>query len=298
MREASKHIFICCSVSFTYTALLYSSLVRYDIELNKIKSSSALFLKYFFKMFGLGVTSYNNLVELRSFSNDSLRQDQRFMQALNRKNFEKISSLMELSKSQLKQDLFVLWETNFKKEGYFVEFGATNGIDLSNTYLLETEFSWKGILAEPAIVWRESLYENRPNAAIETLCVWKDSTSTLTFNETDDPKLSTVDIFSDKDAHRDTRQDGKKYEVQTISLNDLLKKHKSPRYIDYLSIDTEGSEFEILKEFDFNYYDIQIITVEHNFSQQRELIFKLLTSNSFKRVNEDISNFDDWYIKI
>jgi len=272
--------------------------VRYDIELNKIKSSSALFLKYFFKMFGLGVTSYNNLVELRSFSNDSLRQDQRFMQALNRKNFEKISSLMELSKSQLKQDLFVLWETNFKKEGYFVEFGATNGIDLSNTYLLETEFSWKGILAEPAIVWRESLYENRPNAAIETLCVWKDSTSTLTFNETDDPKLSTVDIFSDKDAHRDTRQDGKKYEVQTISLNDLLKKHKSPRYIDYLSIDTEGSEFEILKEFDFNYYNIQIITVEHNFSQQRELIFKLLTSNSFKRVNEDISNFDDWYIKI
>ena len=48
------------------------------------------------------------------------------------------------------QHLFDLSELEFKRNGFFVEFGAANGIDLSNTYLLETEFSWTGILAEPA----------------------------------------------------------------------------------------------------------------------------------------------------
>ena len=72
--------------------------------------------------------------------------------------------------SQLKQDLFVLLETGFKRGGYFVEFGATNGIDLSNTYLLEREFGWTGILAEPATAWHEALQRNR-NAIIDTDCV-------------------------------------------------------------------------------------------------------------------------------
>ena len=56
--------------------------------------------------------------------------------------------------SQLRQDLFVLNELDFKENGYFVEFGATDGIKLSNSYLLEKSFNWNGILAEPArILW-------------------------------------------------------------------------------------------------------------------------------------------------
>jgi FkbM family methyltransferase len=119
----------------------------------------------------------------------------------------------------------------------------------------------------------------------------------LTFNETEVPELSTVDIFSGKDFHRKRRAVGEKYEVQTISLNDLLIKHQAPKYIDYLSIDTEGSEYEILKAFNFNEFSIQIITVEHNYSPQRELIFALLTSHGYKRKYENISEFDDWYVK-
>ena len=42
-----------------------------------------------------------------------------------------------LAHAQLFQDLFVLFMTNQKKNGYFVEFGATNGVTLSNSYLLE-----------------------------------------------------------------------------------------------------------------------------------------------------------------
>lgn len=77
------------------------------------------------------------------------------------------------SKSQLRQDLFVLSELEFKRNGYFVEFGATNGIELSNTYILEEEFEWNGILAEPAKCWHEDLKINR-KCHIDTDCVWRD----------------------------------------------------------------------------------------------------------------------------
>ena len=272
--------------------------MRRTILLMKIKGTAIWFLKYLFRKLGIGITRYTNLVNLQEKSSDRSLGDLEFIRALGPANYESIIPLLSKSRSQLHQDLFVLSETEYKKKGgYFVEFGATNGIDLSNTYLLETEFSWTGILAEPARVWEKKLKANRPNASIETLCVWKDSNSSLTFNETYVPVLSTIDSFSYKDGHRNSRLAGKKYEVQTISLNDLLIKHQAPKYIDYLSIDTEGSEYEILKDFNFNEFIIGIITVEHNYAPQRELIFALLTSHGYKRKYQSISAFDDWYVK-
>tara|TARA_B100000780_G_C20781390_1_gene310300 strand:+ start:75 stop:314 length:240 start_codon:yes stop_codon:yes gene_type:complete len=70
----------------------------------------------------------------------------------------------------------------------------------------------------------------------------------------------------------------------------LLIKYNAPRLIDYLSIDTEDSEFEILKNFDFNNYKFRVITCEHNFNKNREKIYKLLTANGYRR------KFEDWYV--
>lgn len=267
--------------------------------LKKVKRTIIRFLEYLFRKLGIGITSYENLVKLQENDNRGI-QDLEFIRTLGSENYELMITLLPESRSQLRQDLFVLSEARHTKNvkgGYFVEFGATNGIDLSNTYLLETKFSWTGILAEPGRVWEKKLKKNRPNASIETLCVWKDSNSSLIFNETDTPELSTVDSFSRKDGHKNARLKGKKYEVRTISLYDLLIKHKAPKYIDYLSIDTEGSEYEILKTFNFNEFSFGIITVEHNYTPQRELIFALLTSHGYKRKYENISEFDDWYVK-
>lgn len=272
----------------------------------KIQKIAGLVIKFLFRKIGVGVTSYANLAnlleessskKLRDLEFEQGRQDLEFVRAMGPANYELTISLLSESRSQLRQDLFVLTECKNKRAGYFVEFGATNGISLSNSYLLETEFSWTGILAEPARVWEKELKANRPNASIETLCVWKDSNSRLTFNETDEPAISTVDSFSNKDLHTNARLAGKKYYVQTISLNDLLLKHRAPKTIDYLSIDTEGSEYEILQSFNFSEFSIGIITVEHNYTPQRELIFALLTSHGYKRKYDNISAFDDWYVK-
>ncbi len=219
------------------------------------------------------------------------------------KNLEVANCIMALnqellakSKSQLRQDIFVLYELKFKRNGFFIEFGAANGVDLSNTHLLEKEFDWSGILAEPAKLWQPSLSENR-RAKIETKCVWKTTGETLLFNETNQPEYSTLHTFSSNDHLSTERENGNAYSVETISLMDLLQKHNAPQEIDYLSIDTEGSEFEILEHFDFNKYNIRVITCEHNFTPIREKLFSLLTEHGYIRKFEQISQWDDWYVK-
>jgi FkbM family methyltransferase len=199
------------------------------------------------------------------------------------------------SKSQLSQDLFVLQCLNFKKGGFFVEFGATDGKSLSNSYLLEKEYAWKGILAEPAKTWHQKLKENR-SCIIETKCIWNKSGTILPFIETNQAELSTITYYSDSDFQYKKRKNKIAYEVETLSLNDLLLIHGAPTEIDYLSVDTEGSESEILQAFDFSKYKINVLTVEHNYTPQRQKIFDLLTSSGFRRVFETITLFDDWYI--
>jgi len=84
--------------------------------------------------------------------------------------------------------------------------------------------------------------------------------------------------------------------VETVSLNDLLEQHSAPHEIDYLSVDTEGTEFEILNNFDFQKYQPRIVSIEHNnMPEIRGKLFELLTANGYVREFEDFSSWDDWY---
>ena len=116
------------------------------------------------------------------------------------------------------------------------------------------------------------------------------------FTEASDPELGTLSKYSDGDSHADERQNGRNYEVETVSLCDLLSEHQSPNYIDYLSIDTEGSEFEILRTFDFERYSFGLISVEHNFTANRLEIYNVLTRAGYCRVLMEVSGQDDWYV--
>ena len=200
-------------------------------------------------------------------------RDLAFLRAMPPENIASLLNALEKSKSQLRQDIFVLSETSFKKNGFFVDFGATNGVDLSNSHLLETGYGWRGILAEPARRWRQELERNRGGGGnfIETACVWNESARTISFNETRIPELSTIASFSAGDMHASSRQHCNTYDVQTISLLDLLDKYNSPSFVDYLSIDTEGTEYDILKSFDFRRYEFGVITCEHNYTHLREM---------------------------
>jgi FkbM family methyltransferase len=205
-----------------------------------------------------------------------------------------VRDLIAGSKSQLGQDILALSMVGLDKRGYFVEFGATNGFDLSNTYSLEKDHGWTGIVCEPAVNWHSALRSNR-SSIIDTRCVFSSSGNSIDFSESTFGEFSTLTSFLHSDSNSDQRKKLNNYQVTTVTLADLLTEHNAPTYIDFISIDTEGSEWEILRGFDFDKYTFGLLCVEHNYTENRHLIFDLLTSKGYTRIFEEHSRWDDWY---
>jgi len=195
-----------------------------------------------------------------------------------------IKENFQFSNSSLLQDCFALWVNNNINDGYFVEFGAGNGVDFSNTFLLEKR-GWNGLLIEPS-----SNFDNcKKSRLVQSLnfAVTSKSNQTLFFYEALDKNFSTLN----------PTKNAIKKKVLSITLSDALQFVNAPRYINFLSIDTEGREFDALLGLDFNKYFVKCLVVEHNFnSLNRKKIYELLVDNNFKRVYENATLYEDWYI--
>ena len=86
--------------------------------------------------------------------------------------------------------------------------------------------------------------------------------------------------------------------MTTISLNDVFEKYFDGQPIEYMSVDTEGSEYEILSNFNFQKYHPSIVTVEHNYTDSQIKLDELFTKNGYVRIFSDLTNFDAWYVLI
>lgn len=195
------------------------------------------------------------------------------------------------SQAQLHQDLVAAMVAGFKESGFFVEFGATDGKTLSNTFMLEKELGWTGVIAEPGREWHDALQSNRDSRVVKK-AVWSKTGEELDFVE--DGELSTLTKFRSID--RNLRK-GSVYKVDSVSLLDLLVENDAPSEIDFLSIDTEGSELAILEAFDFSRYTFNFICVEHNFTEQESQIWALLASNGYQRILTDVTGWDAWFVR-
>lgn len=196
-----------------------------------------------------------------------------------------------MSYSQLSQDLKVLDYYSYKKNGIFIEIGANDGITLSNTFLLEKEYGWTGLCIEPIPEKFELLKKNRSNSICIDKAVYNIGGIKVEFSD--------ADLYSGITKHIDTHnidgKNGKKIIVETVNFNDLLNMYNFPSFIDYLSIDTEGTEYDILNSIDFNKYSFGIIHVEHNFVEPRRTeIRKLLIEKKYKYQGEN--KWDDIYV--
>ena len=206
-------------------------------------------------------------------------------------------------KSQLYQDVFADYLIGTIYDKTFLEFGATDGLDLSNTHLLENYSKWKGVLAEPDPQWHKQLKKNRPNTKIITDCIWKKSGESLDFLSSQDGVLSTINLFRDNDKKSmpsNAVSRNKKFQtikVNTLSLNDLIKNEFNNISPSYISIDTEGSEYEILKNFNFSKYNPIFLTIEHNFTNNQKYLDELMINNGYTRIFRKITSFDGWYVK-
>lgn len=206
------------------------------------------------------------------------------------KNNQCIKTLKD-SYSQIGQDINVINYFNHKKNGYFVDIGATDGIEINNSYLLEKKYDWKGICIEPQQKYWNDLNKNRNSIKDNSLLY---SVKGLEMD------FSNAGVLGGITSHINKRRKvkkSKKVKLKTETLNNILDKYNAPRFIDYVSLDTEGSEFEILKGIDFNKYKFGYLNIEHNYEEpKRTNIRKFLESKGYKYYRHN--RFDDDYILI
>ena len=203
---------------------------------------------------------------------------------------------LEYSHSQLQQDLvaqYIFSHCSKSRQGFFVEFGATDGIVLSNTFALEKRYGWTGILAEPSRSYRDPLKANR-NCGIDFNCLYSVGGLEINFKEMEIGEHSSIEGFSRTTAMGSGDVVKNSYLVETVTLEQLLVSHNAPLFIDFISIDTEGTEYQILKDFNFNRFSFGFIAVE--LSQNIAEIDDLLTRNGYTRVLSNLSRCDGWYV--
>ena len=168
--------------------------------------------------------------------------------------------------------------------------------------MLEKNLFWKGILSEPSPQWHKILKKNRKDTKVIKKCIWSETGKNLDFFMSEVGSLSTINDFIDNDKTSlpqntfDRKKSGKIISVETISLNDLISKYFNDKSPSYISIDTEGSEYEILKSFKLDIYRPKVFTIEHNFTNFQIKIDDLMKSNNYKRIFKELTAFDAWYV--
>jgi FkbM family methyltransferase len=196
--------------------------------------------------------------------------------------------------SQLRQDLWVVAMTGGRRGGTFFEIGASDGVSNSNTLLLEDKFGWSGTCVECNPILFEQLAARRLAHCVCT-AIYPQSGLRLKFAPAGE--LGTIHEYESGDFHAAARQAFLKknayIEVETTNPNELLNHQSMPQIIDYLSIDTEGGEWDILRSIDFARRAFGLLTIEHNFVEdKRRLVCDHLTNLGYHRIP---ANFDDWY---
>lgn len=177
--------------------------------------------------------------------------------------------------SQYGQDRFLDEVFGQKQNGTFIEIGAYDGIRFSNTCFFERFRNWTGICIEPIKERYLELVENRKSININA-CVYSKSEA-IQFTKIDGYAEMLSGIS--RDYHRkhknrikaDISYHGGKYEsvaVNAVTLNQIFDEYEL-KDVDYCSIDTEGSEMEIIRHFDFSAHKIKAFSIENNYEDKK-----------------------------
>jgi FkbM family methyltransferase len=188
----------------------------------------------------------------------------------------------------LEECRLILEAFGFAREGFFIEVGANHPQRNSLTYLLE-RMGWSGILVDPLTACYEKLLKARPRSrCFRCACVGPDKLGTLTLHAPDPSSVvatveKNVDDFDIQYAFTET--------CDAVTLDSLLEQVK-PARIDFLSIDTEGTEMDVLLGFDLERHRPRLILIEDKLYHLNK--HRYLSSRGYRLVKRTMLN--NWYM--
>ena len=174
--------------------------------------------------------------------------------------------------SQCQQDLLVASLLKNQKNGYFLDLAANDAVNLSNTYKLEQLHEWTGICVEPNSMYWSNLAHRSCHVAAAVVSktrmqevnfrmyrdMWRRAASGG-IEELIDPKIPKSKEASDK--------------LYTVPIQEILERYHAPYVMEYLSLDIEGAEYMVMKDFPFEVYKFKVMTVERPSQDLTDLLF-------------------------
>jgi FkbM family methyltransferase len=158
--------------------------------------------------------------------------------------------------------------------GFFVELGANDGVSQSNSLYFEMKRNWRGVLIEPSphnfLLCKEQ--RSKRNHIFCNACVsydYKEKYVDIRYANLMSISQNLELDLNDKDAHISNGEKNLSNSEEVFSfgavaatLNSLLKKSNAPKEIDFLSLDVEGAELEVLKGIDFDEFTFKYMLIE------------------------------------
>lgn len=194
------------------------------------------------------------------------------------KKQRKFNAYNEIDKKMLKY-------INYKN-GFYIDCGANDGVNQSNTWYYENYLSWNGILIEPIPSTFNSLKKNRSKKNIFENCIlvsnnFTSEMSEIHYNSND---TLTGSVYKNKKAKDISK-------VKATQLSSILEKNKINRIIDFFSLDVEGYELEVLEGINFQKFRFKYILVETVNIKELNVFFAKKNFKMIERLSD--YNYDD-----
>lgn len=209
---------------------------------------------------------------------------------------ERLSAQRSRFFSQAGQDAFLDARVfKGKRDGVFVEIGGYDGVTGSNCLFFEMFRGWSGLLIEPSPTFFEQAAEFRRATCLQLAVAAEEGEAEfMEVLEGFSQMSGLVDTYDPKlkaQVEEDPRHKGRMIKVKTRPLADILERH-GLRVVDYISLDVEGGEMDVLAPFPFDQIKVTAWTVENNAGDTE--IPALMKDKGYARI--EALGVDDVYV--
>jgi len=164
--------------------------------------------------------------------------------------------------SQIGQSALVDKLLSGRRAGFFVECGAADGERYSNSLLFELERNWTGLLIEANPSYHRDLLVKNRRAYVLSTCLSTERRPMTVELQPAGVFGGIANMMHPSHVKRIGDRKRPKVVVNCFTLNSIMAS-LDVSHVDYLSLDVEGPELEILRTIDWSRLRTDVITVEY-----------------------------------